>query len=68
MLEPANYPWRLYRYDVVTRRKDLLRDLSPVDLAGLNSISRIVLTRDASSYAYSYLRVLSYLQLVDGMK
>jgi len=68
VLEPTSYPWRVYRYDVGTHRKETWRDLSPADLAGLNSISRIVLTRDASAYAYSYLRVLSYLQLVEGMK
>ena len=38
------------------------------DAAGLNSISRFVVTPDGKTYAYSYLRVLSYLQLVDGMK
>jgi Tol biopolymer transport system component len=68
VLVPTSYPWKVYRYDVATGRKDVWRDLSPADLAGLNSVSRIVLTRDASSYAYSYLRVLSYLQLVEGMK
>mgnify|MGYP001156207585 CR=1 FL=1 len=36
--------------------------------AGLNSISRFVVTPDGRTYAYSYLRVLSYLQLVEGMK
>jgi Tol biopolymer transport system component len=68
VLEPSNYPWKVYRYDVVTHRKEFWRDLSPTDLAGLNSVSRIAMTRDTSAYAYSYLRVLSYLQLVDGMK
>ena len=30
--------------------------------------SRFVVTPDGRYYAYSYLRVLSYLQLVDGLK
>jgi hypothetical protein len=38
------------------------------DAAGLNSFSRFVVTPDGRSYAFSYLRVLSYLQLVEGMK
>jgi hypothetical protein len=40
----------------------------PSDAAGLNTISRVVVTPDGKTYAYSYLRILSSLQLVDGMK
>ena len=31
-------------------------------------MSRFVPTTDGQSYAYSYFRVLSYLQIVDGLK
>ena len=40
----------------------------PSDAAGLNTISRVVVTPDGGSYAYSYFRVLSYLQVVEGLK
>jgi Tol biopolymer transport system component len=61
-------PIRVYRYEVATGRKELWRELMPADAAGLNTISRVVITEDGKSYAYSYFRVLSYLQLVDGLK
>ena len=61
-------PARLYRYDVASGRKELWRELAPADRAGLNTIARAVVTPDGQTYAYSYLRVLSYLQLVDGMR
>jgi Tol biopolymer transport system component/predicted Ser/Thr protein kinase len=61
-------PSRVYRYDVVSGKKELWKELAPADAAGLNSISRFVVTPDGKTYAYSYVRVLSYLQLVEGMK
>jgi len=61
-------PWNAFRYDVTSGRREPWKELMPSDQAGLNAVSRVALTRDASSYAYSYLRVLSYLQLVEGMK
>jgi hypothetical protein len=47
---------------------DLWKEAVAADRAGLSSVSRFVVTPDGKSYAYSYLRVLSYLQLVEGMK
>ncbi|HEY3204674.1 MAG TPA: protein kinase [Thermoanaerobaculia bacterium] len=61
-------PARIYRYDVASSHKELWKELMPSDAAGLSGINRVVMTPDGKTYAYSYLRVLSYLQLVDGMK
>jgi len=61
-------PSNVYRYDLATRKKELWKRLAPSDLAGVNSISRCVVTPDGSAFAYSYTRVLSFLQLVDGMR
>jgi Tol biopolymer transport system component len=61
-------PSRIYRYDVVSGKKDLWKELMPGDAAGLNTVSRFVTTPDGKTYTYSYLRVLSYLQLVEGLK
>ena len=55
-----------HRYDMATGKVELWKEIMVADAAGLNSISRFVVTPDGKSYAYSYLRVLSYLQLVDG--
>jgi Tol biopolymer transport system component len=61
-------PTRVFRYDLASGRKDPWKELMPADAAGLNSISRVVVTPDGKTYAYTYLRILSSLQLVDGMK
>ncbi len=61
-------PSRVYRYDVATGRMDFWKELAPADGAGLSTISRAVVTSDGRTYAYSYLRILSFLQLVDGLK
>jgi len=66
--EEQTVPLRVDRYEMATGRADLWKELMVADAAGLNSISRFVVTPDGKTYAYSYLRVLSYLQLVDGMK
>jgi len=61
-------PLRLSRYEISSGRKELWKEVSPADAAGLSSINRIVTTPDGQAYAYSYFRVLSYLQIVDGLK
>jgi serine/threonine protein kinase/Tol biopolymer transport system component len=66
--EAESIPSRIYHYDLATGRLELWKELTVADAAGLNSISRFVTTPDSRTYAYSYLRVLSYLQLVEGMK
>ena len=66
--EDQTVPSRIDRYDMATGKLELWKELMVADAAGLNAISRFVVTPDGKTYAYSYLRVLSYLQLVDGMK
>lgn len=61
-------PRKVYRFDLTTGRKELWKELMPADAAGLSGISRVVVTPDGRAYAYSYFRVLSYLQLVEGLK
>ena len=66
--EDQTIPMKIDRYDMAAGRVEPWKELMVADAAGLNSISRFVVTPDGKTYAYSYLRVLSYLQLVDGMK
>jgi len=67
-LRKAGVPARMFRIDVATGDRRPWRDIAPADLAGVSLMMRIVLTRDARSYAYGYLRALSELYLVDGLK
>ena len=66
--EGGALPRRVSRYELASGRKEPWKELMPSDSAGLNTISRVVLTPDGSTYAYSYFRVLSYLQVVEGLK
>ena len=66
--EQAEVPLKVYRYEVASGSKELWKEVMPADAAGLNTISRIVVTPDGKAYAYSYFRVLSYLQLIDGLR
>jgi hypothetical protein len=64
----AEIPLRVFRYEIATGRKEPWKELKPADSAGLSAMSRFVSTPDGQAYAYGYLRNLSYLQIVDGLK
>ncbi|HWC66062.1 MAG TPA: WD40 repeat domain-containing protein, partial [Thermoanaerobaculia bacterium] len=61
-------PADVYRIDVATGRKELVRELSPGDPAGLQFIGGIYLSADGRSYVYGYTRSLSDLFAVDGFR
>ncbi|MGH9316893.1 MAG: TolB family protein, partial [Thermoanaerobaculia bacterium] len=61
-------PAKVYRMDVATGLKELWRELMPSDSAGVTNISPPLLASDGKSYAYSYVRTLSDLYLVEGLK
>ena len=63
---------RIYKLDLATGRKELWREIAIPDPAGIMIVGpefpTLLLTPDGSSYVYSYLRVLSDLYLVNGLK
>jgi eukaryotic-like serine/threonine-protein kinase len=61
-------PAKVNRLEVATGRKELWRELMPFDTAGVVSITPPEITPDGRSYAYSYVRTLSDLYLVEGLK
>lgn len=66
--EQQEVPLRLYHYDTVTGAKQLWRELLPSDGSGVYSINMFDVTPDARWYAYSYVRDLSDVYLVDGLR
>ncbi len=64
----VDIPLRVYRYEISSGRRELWKEVGPPDAAGLSFFARFVPTADGHAYAYSYLRALSYLQIVDGLK
>jgi Tol biopolymer transport system component len=61
-------PARVYRLEVATGRKEIWKELMPFDAAGVTAISPPLVTPDGKSYAYGYIRMLSDLYLVEGLK
>ncbi|TMA26673.1 MAG: hypothetical protein E6J78_13050 [Deltaproteobacteria bacterium] len=61
-------PCGLYRFDLATRRKELVRLLSPADPVGFRHCGLAKLTPDGRSYAYRYWRQLSTLYLLEGVR
>ena len=61
-------PLRIALVDLATGRRQPWKEIAPADLAGVQGISTIKFSADGKSYAYSTLRVLSDLYVVDGLK
>jgi eukaryotic-like serine/threonine-protein kinase len=61
-------PLKVYRLNILSGQRQIFREMTPPDVAGLQSISHIHFSSDGRAYVYSYGRVLSELYLVKGLK
>jgi serine/threonine protein kinase len=61
-------PAKLMRLDYETGKRELVREIAPADQAGIASSFGIVVTPDATAYAYSTVQMLHELYLVEGLK
>ena len=63
-------PFRVLRVEMATGRREPWLDTSPPDPAGVSRLdsSGAALTPDGRYYAYAYLRTLSDLFLVEGLR
>jgi Tol biopolymer transport system component len=61
-------PLKIVRMDPATGHREPWKEISPADPAGVQSIVNIKLSADGKAYAYSTMRVLSDLYVVDGPK
>ena len=68
MYRSKDLPARVYKVDLVTGKTQFLREFLPLDAAGLISIAPIQITPDGKHYGYSFVRMLSDLYVVDGLK
>ena len=66
--EKEEVPLVLYRYDTETGEKKFWKELVPADRAGVFVANVFDITPDARWYAYSYVRDLSDVYLVEGLK
>jgi hypothetical protein len=63
----SDLPTQIVRINLRNGRREAVRSLVPPDPAGVMNILRIVATPDAKSYAYTFVRALSSLYIVDGL-
>ena len=61
-------PFKLYRFDTVTGKKEPWKEFVPSDRAGVYSVGPYDITPDGKFYAYSYVRDISDLYMVAGLK
>jgi eukaryotic-like serine/threonine-protein kinase len=60
--------WRIFRLDLATGRRQVWREVTTSDSAGIAGNLRGTITPDGKAYAYTVLRLMSDLYLVDGLK
>jgi hypothetical protein len=61
-------PTKVYKVDLVSGKKDLIQELQPATTTGVVFIAPVVVTADASRFAYSYYQVSSALYLITGLR
>ena len=54
--------------DLSLGRRELWKEITPPDAAGVVAIPRVLMTPDGKSYVYNYRRKLSELYLAEGLK
>jgi hypothetical protein len=64
----ASNPYDVFRVDLGSGRRELFKKLGPADPAGVSAFSTMVFTPDGKYYAYGYLRRLSELYTVEGLR
>jgi len=65
---PSQVPFRLERLDLATARRELIREVAPLDRTGVLNGWGAALTDDYQSYAYDYARMTSQLFVVEGAR
>jgi Tol biopolymer transport system component/predicted Ser/Thr protein kinase len=61
-------PAKLMELELSTGKRKLWKELVPADSAGIDTIRGITITPDGKAYVYGYIRTLSDLYVVEGLK
>jgi len=62
------YPVHLFKVDISTGTRKIIREIMPEDPVGLDSVFSVRISRDEKSCVYSYQRSLSELYLATGLR
>jgi serine/threonine protein kinase/Tol biopolymer transport system component len=66
--QAAHAPTRVERVDLSTGRRSLIKVIGPTDLTGVVDIWAVSVSDHEKAYAYSFVRILSRLAVVQGVK
>ena len=66
--DDAEVPAEIFRVNIATGKQEAVRKLIPRDPAGVVYIAPIIMTTDATVFAYSSYRLLSVLYVVTGIR
>ena len=64
----GTWPPAVDRVDTTTGKRERWKIIQPADPSGIDSILRILITPDGKSYCHDYVRLLSELSIVEGLK
>jgi serine/threonine protein kinase len=65
---PSEIPARLYRVDIATGRRELVRELAPRDAAGTSGLYCDAVSPDGSTLVFTYFQSLETLYLAEGLR
>ena len=68
VLDPSGLPARVSTVDVASGRREVWREVVPVDRVGVSGVETVALTPDATAYVYSYRQFRSDLYLLKGLR
>jgi Tol biopolymer transport system component len=66
--DASRSPVPVFRLDVATGKRERVKDIAPADTAGFVALMDLSLTPDGKAYAYTYVRMLSNLYIVRGVR
>jgi hypothetical protein len=61
-------PARVYRVEIESGKRTLIREIMPADPAGVPGIPIVVMTRNAKSYAHARFHPLDELYIAEGLR
>ena len=61
-------PASVHRIDAATGERELVREISPSDPTGVDGITVVRMSRDATAFAYSYPQGLGDLYVIEGLR
>lgn len=65
---PTEMPARVYKVTLAGGAREVWKEFAPADPAGVYKIAPVIITPDASSYAYNALRTISDLYVAEGLR